>query len=500
MPLLLALDQSTSATKANLFNHNGHCLDRESRIHRQHYPAPGFVEHDAEEIWQNVLSVARTLINRNQQRIDQLVGISITNQRETIVVFDRETGKPLYPAMVWQCRRGESLCKAHINTGHSELVSSRTGLRLDPYFSASKIQWLLQNNASLKAAINSGKALIGTIETYLIYRLTQCSVFATDHTNASRTLLYDIGALRWDQELCALWQVPLHSLAEVRSSEDCFGETTLNNALKHPIPIVGVIGDSQASLFAQRCFDRGSAKATFGTGSSLLLNIGSKLLISKRGVVTALAWVHGGKPTYAFEGIIINSAATLEWLKNQLGFVDDINEFETLSKDVSDSGGVFLVPAFSGLGFPHWRPDARAAIVGLSGHSDRRHIARAAIESIAYQLCDAVDAMQNESGIDMSELKVDGGPTNNKFLMQFTADIMQTNLAVSKTSECSALGAALMGFLGLGHFSSLDDIKALKLEEQYFPPKMQPSEASTYHEDWTAAVIQVLAGTSQQNV
>lgn len=494
MPFMLAIDQSTSATKAMIFDEKGCRLDRESLEHRQHYPQPGWVEHDAGEIWQNLLKVTRILLDRNSRKIDDLLGVSITNQRETIVVFDRETGEPLYPAIVWQCRRSDDICAAHVAAGHAALIHSRTGLRLDAYFSGSKLQWLVQNRPELKAKLSSGEALIGTIDTYLIYRLTEGNVFATDSTNASRTLLYDIGRLQWDEELCGLWKVPLKALPEVRESAAHFGETTFGGTLKQACPIVGVMGDSQASLFAQRCFEPGTAKVTFGTGSSVLLNIGAKPRFSEHGVVTALAWVHAGSPVYAFEGIIINSAATLNWLQNQMALFSDVAEIEALAGELDDAGGVYLVPAFSGLGLPHWAPNARAAIIGLSGHSDRRHVARAALESIAYQLRDALDAMQAEGGVSLRSLKADGGPTANHLLMQFTADITETELAVSVVPDCSALGATLMGLLGLGVFSSLESITEMERDDVIFQPGMVPSAVRTLHAGWQAAVHQVLSG------
>jgi glycerol kinase len=496
MPCVLALDQSTSATKALLFDATGRCLDRESREHRQHYPQPGWVEHDAEEIWQNVLTVTHTLLARHAPLASDLACLSVTNQRETIVVFDRSTGRPLHPAIVWQCRRGDALCAAHASAGREAMVHARTGLRLDAYFSGSKLQWLMQNRPKLRAKIARGEALIGTVDTYLIYRLTEGGIFATDATNASRTLLYDIGRLRWDGELCALWEVPAAALPEIRSSNARFGATTLGGALGRPLPIVGVMGDSQASLFGQRCFEPGSAKVTFGTGSSVLLNIGPKLRPSARGVVTALAWVCYGVPTYAFEGIVINSAATLGWLQAQLGLVRDVAEIESLSAGLSDAGGVYLVPAFSGLGLPHWSPTARAAITGLSGHSDRRHVARAALESIAYQLADALESMQTESGVALRRLKADGGPTANRLLMQFTADIADTELGVSASADCSALGAAFMGLLGLGVHASLDAIANLPRDDVIYRPAMSPGLAQNYRAGWQRAVRQVLAGAN----
>lgn len=496
MPCVLAIDQSTSATKALWLDPAGRCLDRESREHRQHYPKPGWVEHDAEEIWQNLLEVSRALVARNPERAGDLACLSIANQRETVVVFDRASGRPLYPAIVWQCRRSAELCAQHEAAGHGPLVHARTGLRLDAYFSASKLQWWVQNEPELRRKLQTGAALIGTVETYLIYRLTGGKVFATEPTNASRTLLFDISRLDWDPELCALWEVPRSALAELRESDSCFGETTLEGALDRPLPIVGVMGDSQASLFAQGCFEPGQAKVTLGTGSSVLLNIGAKPQFSQRGVVTALAWVRAGAPVYAFEGIIIHSAATLNWLVAQLGLARDVAEIEALAAEVPDAGGVYLVPAFSGLGLPDWAPEARGAIVGLSGYSDRRHVARAAFESMAFQLRDVLDAMHADSGVALRALQADGGPTNSRLLMQLTADLTQIELAASRAPDCSALGAAQMGLLGVGVHSCLASVAPAAPSGAVFRPAMPPASVQAQHAGWRRAVRQVLSGVA----
>lgn len=495
MAYVLAVDQSTSATKALLFDETGCRLDRESRPHQQYYPQPGWVEHDAEEIWQNVLAATSALIERHTELIDEFVCLSITNQRETVVVFDRASGRPLHPAIVWQCRRSAELCAALESAGHGALIHAHTGLRPDAYFSGSKLQWLVQNRPDLKSKLESGEALIGTIDTYLIYRLTEGKVFATEPTNASRTLLYDIGRLQWDEELCSLFEVPITALAEVRDSDAHFGETSLGGALTRPLPIVGVMGDSQGAFFAQRCFEPGTAKVTFGTGSSVMMNIGSQFKLSEHSVVSALGWVRAGEPAYAFEGIIISSGATLTWLQAQLGLVKDVEEIQMLASELNDSGGVFLVPAFSGLGLPHWAPTARAAIVGLSAHSDRRHVARAALESMAYQLRDALDAMQAEGGVTLKALRADGGPTANHLLMQFTADVTESELTVSEAPDCSALGATLMGLLGTGVYSSLESISDLELGQRTFQPSMPSPAVQSHIADWKRAVRQVLAGT-----
>lgn len=496
MSLSLAIDQSTSATKALLFERDGRLVDRESLTHEQRYPQPGWVEHDAEEIWQNTLQVLRTLLARQAVRVGEIVGLSISNQRETIVVFERGTGRPLHPAIVWQCRRSEALCAGHAAAGRENLVRTRTGLKIDPYFSGSKLQWLMQQKPELRARMVAGEALIGTIDTYLIYRLTRGAVFATDSTNASRTLLFDIGRLRWDEELCALWEVPLRALPEVRESFARFGETTLEGTLARPLPICGVMGDSQAALFAHGCFAAGSAKVTLGTGSSILLNLGSKLRLSDHGVLTALAWVRNGVPVYAFEGLIIGAASTLTWLRDQLGLVDDLEKIEAIATDVPDNGGVYLVPAFAGLGFPHWAPTARAIIAGLSTHSDRRHVVRAALESIAYQLRDAFAAMRADAPVPLHAVHCDGGPTANRFLMQFTAEMTGTELRVAPMPDCSALGAAQAGLLGLGLASSFDELAAQPRDAVVYRPVLDSVAVTRLANGWSHAVRQTILPVS----
>lgn len=490
--LFVVLDQSTSATKALLFNADGRLLDSESAEHRQLYPRPGWVEHDAEEIWGHVCAMTRRLMERNRSRAGSVRWLSLTNQRETFVVFERATGHPLHPAIVWQCRRGDALCAEHAAAGKEAFVQARTGLRLDTYFSASKIQWLVRNRPDLRRRLENGEAVVGTIDAYLIHRLTAGAVFATDSTNASRTLLFDVQRLCWDEDLCRLWEVPLQSLPEVRESSALFGTTNVEGALPAPLPICGVMGDSQASLFAHRCVSPGTAKATFGMGSSLLLNIGSKFRPCGHGVVTALAWVHRGVPTYALEGIIISSAATLVWLRDQLGLLRDFSEIERLALSVPDSGGVYLVPAFTGLGLPHWRPAARAAIVGLSSHSDRRHVVRAGVESIAYQVWDALSAMRSESGTELLRLHADGGSTVNRFLMQFTADLAGVELRVSEMPNCSALGAGLFAMLGMGLSDAVDAPGRTGPESTVYRPSAGAARAAELHAGWVRAVRCVL--------
>ena len=486
----LALDQSTSATKALLFDAAGQTLDREARDHAQHYPQPGWVEHDAEEIWANTLTVLRTLVARQAARVADIASLSIANQRETIVIFDRATGRPLAPAIVWQCRRGEPFCAAL--AAQEEFVHRKTGLKLDPYFSASKLQWLVQHRPELRGQLESGAALIGTIDAYLIYRLTERRVFATDSTNASRTLLFDLHTRTWDDALCRLWQVPRNALPEVRESSATFGETTLEGALPAPLPIRGVMGDSQASLLAQGCIAPGAAKVTFGTGSSLLLNVGATPRAAGQGVLTALAWVLHGEPTYAFEGIIISSGSTLTWLRDQLGFASDIAAIEQLAQAAPHNGGVYLVPAFTGLGLPYWQPKAKAALLGLSSHSDRRHVARAAFESIAWQIRDALEAMRRDAAVPLGALHGDGGPTASRFLMQLTADLTGTELHVSNLADGSAFGAVLAGQpRSDAHASMVPRLERVR-EVTVYRPRLPAEDARRLHGEWQAAVRRLL--------
>jgi glycerol kinase len=496
MSMILAIDQSTSATKALLFNPDGTLVDKAVRDHTQHYPQPGWVEHDAEEIYANVLAAVRALLDRHPGARSDVLCVSITNQRETIVVFDRVTGKPLYHAIVWQCRRGDPICTALIEQGHGDTVQQKTGLKIDTYFPASKLTWLFDNVPEIKQRVTNGDALIGTIDTYLIYRLTGGAVIATDHTNACRTLLYNIADLRWDEELCALFDVPVQALPDVRESSAHFGDTDLGGQLAAPVPIYGVMGDSQAALFAERCFRPGMAKVTFGTGSSVLLNIGGEMLYSPNGIVTTIGWVYDGKPVYAFEGIINFTGATVAWLRDQLGLIADSAETEAMARAVPDNGGVYLVPAFVGLSAPYWRADARGAILGLTPAATRNHIARAALEAIAYRVRDVLSLMAQDAGMTLDYVHGDGGAVSNRFLMQFVADITRYRVRASTLPELSALGAVLSGLLGTGQVESLSACEALPYAFEDYAPVMDVQQADDYYAGWQAAVRQVVSKTS----
>ena len=494
-PVILAIDQSTSATKAILFDASGVALDKESRKHEQIYPQPAWVEHDADEIWRNTVEVVGALVSRNADATQRIACLSITNQRETFVVFDRATGRPLRNAVVWQCRRGEPVCAEHRAAGHEELVGRKTGLPIDTYFPASKLELLLREDGELRRALDDGSALVSTIDAYLVHRMTKGGVYATDHTNASRTLLFDIEALAWDDELCALFTVPTSALPEVRASDARFGETDIEGVLPRPVPICGVMGDSQAALFAEACFDVGDAKVTFGTGSSCLLNVGAARPAGGEGIVTALGWVldrdEQGARCYALEGIINCTGATVSWLTDQLELLKTPVESEELARSVNDNGGVYLVPAFVGLSAPYWHADARAAIVGLTPHSTKRHVARAALESIAYQVADCLELMARTSSVTLARMHADGGMVANSFLMQFVSDMTRLQVRASSEPEVSALGAAFAGGLGVGLYESLAEVAALPRQATEYAPQMEAELVEENHQGWQRAVARV---------
>ena len=490
--LFLAIDQSTSATKAILFTPEGRLIDQELLLHRQIYPQAGWVEHDADEIFNNTLKAASTLLQRHTDQWSSLLALSITNQRETFVLFDRETGQPLYNAIVWQCRRGDELCKRLVAGGSEEIVHNLTGLKIDTYFPASKLRWLLDARPDLRACLKDGSALFGTLDTYLIYRLTGGKVYATDHTNASRTLFYDIGKLAWSQDLQKVFGLEFGELPDVRESAAWYGDTDLAGHLNRRIPICGVMGDSQAALFAQRCFGPGGAKVTFGTGSSVLLNIGHEKCLSGRGTVTALGWVLQGQPTYAFEGIINYTGATITWLRDQLQLIADPADSETLARSVSSTDGVIFIPAFVGLSAPYWRTEARAAILGMTPSTTRAHIVRAALESIGYIVTDVLQAMGQDAGLNLSMVHADGGAVRNTFLMQFVADLNQLKVRAAQIPELSALGAVFNAGLGLNIYTSLADLQKLPFGFVEYTPSMDPVRASSLFTGWQKAVQQVL--------
>lgn len=490
--VFLAIDQSTSATKALLFTPEGILLDQQTIDHQQIYPFAGWVEHDADEIYKNMITAVSGLLHRHPDKRNNILALSLTNQRETFVIFERNSGKPVHNAIVWQCMRGVDTCKLLTENGLDPIVHQLTGLKIDTYFPASKIHWLLNDRPEISAKLREGSVLFGTIDTYLIYRLTGGKVYATDHTNASRTLLFDIDKLNWSPELFDLFGIPRVDFPEVRSSSDWYGDTDLEGLLDRRIPIYGVMGDSQAALFAQRCFTPGSVKVTFGTGSSILLNIGKEKRLSTSGTLTALGWVVDGIPTYAFEGIINFTGATIGWLRDQLNMISTAAESEEISRSVSSSDGVYLVPAFIGLAAPYWRADARAAILGMTPSTTRAHIVRAAVESIGFIVTDVLNTMSKDADISLDTIYADGGAVSNTFLMQFVADMSRLKLSASRLPELSALGAVFSGGLGLKIHQSLDDLLQLPTGFVQYEPKLEASLAKKQFVGWQKAVQQIL--------
>lgn len=486
----LAIDQSTAATKIILFDRTLNVVDQESLPHQQIYPAPGWVEHDPEEIYQNLIAASNKLISRHPEKQEDINSLSLTNQRETFVVFDSATGSPLHNAIVWQCRRGENICQSLSNFG--EVIHAKTGLKLDTYFPASKLVWLLEENPEIRQKLADGSALFGTIDTYLLYRLTNGECYATDHTNASRTLFFDIHTLNWDKMLLDIFNLAFSRLPEIKESGSQFGETNIGGVLNRSIPIMGVMGDSQAALFAQRCFEPGSAKITFGSGSSILMNIGENPVLSDKGMVTSLAWVYQDQPKYAFEGITNFTGSIITWLRDQLMIIDSVEETESIASSIPDTDGVYLVPSFVGFSAPYWRPNARAGIIGLTPSSTKAHVVRAALESIAYLLTGVLQQLAEESDADLRAISADGGATQNRFLMQFVADISRLSVKVSSIPVLSALGATMIGALGSNIFDSFEEITKIPFNYEIFHPIMAEQQAQSYFHEWETAVTKVL--------
>ena len=488
---LLAIDQSTSGTKALVIDRSGAVAARSEAGHRQYYPAPGWVEHDPLEIYANVIRVAREALGKAGIEARRLAALTITNQRETAVLWDRTTGLPVHNAIVWQCQRTSGHCARLRAEGHEPMVQAKTGLMLDPYFSAAKWSWMLEHADGAKEKLNEGKLLAGTVDSWLVWKLTGGRVHATDYTNASRTSLYNIYALDWDGELCSLFGVPRELLPEVKPSDEIYGYTAEPELWDEPVPISGVIGDSQAALFGQMCHEPGMAKATYGTGTSVLMNIGAKPVSPGGGLVTAVAWGRGGAVTYALEGIIRTSGDTIKWVRDNLGLFRSFEEMDELLRQAPDNEGVYLVPAFVGLGAPYWAPDARAAITGMSRSAGRAHIVRAALESIAYQVHDAVDFMRRESGVALTELRADGGASRNAALMQFQADLLRSAVTASEVAELSAMGSAYLGGLGAGFWPSVEQLPGSGAGRRY-EPAMEAAKRERLLAGWKKAVRSVL--------
>ncbi|CAN7385905.1 glycerol kinase GlpK [Paenibacillus sp. LjRoot153] len=490
---LLAIDQSTSGTKALVVNREGTIVTRSTISHITSYPELGWVEQDPMEIYNNVKRAAHEAMISAGIGAETLAAITITNQRETAVIWDRMTGLPVYQAIVWQCQRTADLCAAYKSAGSEELVRSKTGLMLDPYFSAAKWQWILQHVEGVQAKLAAGHLLAGTMDSWLIWKLTSGHVHATDYTNASRTSLFNIHTLKWDEELCSLFEVPSSLLPEVKSSDAIFGYTEDPTLFgENRVPITGVIGDSQAALFGNQCFSVGMAKATYGTGTSILMNVGDKPIQAGNGLVSAIAWGIDGKVTYAVEAIIRTSGDCLSWVRDNLGLFRTFGEMEELLQEVPDSEGVYLVPAFVGLGAPYWDSYAKASITGMNRGTTKAHIIRAALESIAYQVYDAVNLLEKETGVTLQELRADGGASENVGLMQFQSNLLGKNVVKSKVAELSPMGSVYIGGVGIGFWTSLSEITHKDTACHIYLPSIEIEVREAYCAGWKKAVNSVL--------
>ncbi|MFC6919842.1 glycerol kinase GlpK [Meiothermus taiwanensis] len=487
MPYILALDQGTTSSRAIVFDLEGRPQAMAQQEFMQHFPQPGWVEHDPLEIWQTQLRVAQEAIQRAGIQPGEIVALGITNQRETTVLWERATGRPVHRAIVWQDRRTAPICDELRKEGYEALFRQKSGLVLDAYFSGTKVKWLLQNVPGLRERARKGELCFGTIDSWLIYNLTGGRVHATDVSNASRTLLFNLHTLRWDEELLGILGLPEALLPEVRPSAGLFGET-LPELFGAPIPIAGVAGDQQAALFGQACFSPGMAKNTYGTGCFLLMHTGQERVASQNGLLTTLAWqLEGQPPEYALEGSVFVAGAVVQWLRDGLGIIQSSSEVEDLARQVERTDGVYLVPAFVGLGAPYWDAYARGTIVGLTRGSSKAHLARAALESIAYQSRDVLEAMEADAGLKLSELRVDGGATVNDLLMQFQSDILGTPVVRPQVTETTALGAAYLAGVGVGLLTQGQIAQRWAVQKR-FEPAMTQEERARLYSGWKKAV------------
>lgn len=487
---VLGIDQSTQGTKALLFDEEGSLVCRCDLPHKQYIDEKGWVEHDPEEIYANTLAVVKNLVEKAGIDKNEIAVLGISNQRETAMVWDRALGKPVYNAVVWQCARGAKICEKIEEDGHGEMIRSHTGLQLSPYFSAAKIAWVLQNVEGAQEKADRGELCCGTIDSWLVYRLTGGKEFRTDYSNASRTQMFNITTLAWDEEVCGLFGIPVSCLAQLTDSDGEYGMTDFDGYLDHPVPIRGVLGDSHGALFGQGCVEKGMIKTTYGTGSSIMMNIGKEPVFSKR-VVTSLAWKLNGEVNYVLEGNINYTGAVITWLKDDLKLIDSPAETESLALEANPADKTYLVPAFTGLGAPYWESDATGVLTGLTRTTRKNEVVRAGLDCIAYQITDVVEAMSEESGIAIGELRVDGGPTRNQYLMQFQSDIARVNVQVPSAEELSGIGAAYAAGIAEGIYTR-EEVFA-KMSRKKFEPQMGDEERNCKYTGWKKAVTQVLA-------
>lgn len=484
---IMALDLGTTSCRCIIFDKNGRICSAAQKEFTQYFPQPGWVEHDAEEIWATQTGLMYEAMSKIDITINEIAGIGITNQRETTVLWDKETGRPVHKAIVWQCRRTAGYCDELKNLGMAEFFRSKTGLVLDAYFSATKLRWLLDNADGARERAEKGELLFGTVDSWIIWKLTGGKVHVTDYSNASRTMLFNIHTLKWDEEILRVLKIPQQILPEVKPSSHVYGYTD-SKLFGREVPIAGAGGDQQCALFGQTCFERGEVKNTYGTGGFMLMNTGTASVNSHNGLVTTIAWGVDDKVEYALEGSIFVAGAAVQWLRDELGLIRDAAESEVLAKSVPDANGCYVVPAFVGLGAPYWDQYARGAIVGLTRGVNRNHIVRATLESIAYQVNDVLTAMQEDSGMPITSLRVDGGACDNDFLMQFQADILNTSVVRPYCIETTAMGAAYLAGLAVGYWRSKEEILANHVIAAEFKPQMGQAKRESLLQGWHNAV------------
>jgi glycerol kinase len=490
---ILSLDQGTTSSRAILFNKKGEIVHVAQKEFTQIFPKPGWVEHNASEIWGSILAVIASVMSESNVKPEQIAGVGITNQRETAVVWDKETGLPVYNAIVWQSRQTSGICDELRAKGYNDLFRDKTGLLIDAYFSGTKVKWILDNVEGVREKADQGKLLFGTIDTWLVWKLSGGKVHVTDYSNASRTLMYNIYDLKWDEELLEILSVPKSMLPEVRPSSEVYAHTVDYHFFGQEIPIAGIAGDQQAALFGQACFGEGMAKNTYGTGCFMLMNTGEKAVKSDNGLLTTLAWGVDGKVEYALEGSIFVAGSAIQWLRDGLRMLKNAADSESYASKVESTEGVYVVPAFVGLGTPYWDSDVRGAVFGLTRGTSKEHFVRATLESLAYQTRDVLSAMEVDSGIELKALRVDGGAVKNDFLMSFQSDILNVPVERPKVNETTALGAAYLAGLAVGYWESRDDIAKQWAVDRAFEPKMDSDKREDLYAGWKKAVHATMA-------
>lgn len=490
---ILSLDQGTTSTRAILFNKKGEIVHSAQKEFTQYFPKPGWVEHNANEIWGSVLAVIAGVLTESGIRPEQIAGIGITNQRETAVVWDRETGKPIYNAIVWQSRQTSGICDELISQGYNTLFREKTGLLIDAYFSGTKVKWILDHVEGAREKAEQGKLLFGTIDTWLIWKLSGGKAHVTDYSNASRTLMFNIFELKWDEELLEILGVPNSMLPQVKSSSEIYGTTVNYHFFGQEIPIAGAAGDQQAALFGQACFEKGMAKNTYGTGCFMLMNTGEKAVRSEHGLLTTIAWGLDGKVEYALEGSIFVAGSAIQWLRDGLRMLQDAKHSERLARKVASTDGVYVVPAFVGLGTPYWDSDVRGAVFGLTRGTSKEHFVRATLESLAYQTKDVLAVMETDSGIEVKTLRVDGGAVKNDFLMQFQSDILNVPVERPVVNETTALGAAYLAGLATGFWTNQEEISNQWAIDSSFRPNLAEETRDELYKGWKKAVKAAMA-------